>query len=161
MAFAVQAMRSARPNLDVGIVLNLSPVYAATASPDDQHVALREDGLLVRWYMDALLRGAYPGDVLAHLGADAPQALPGDARTIAQPLDFLGVNYYHPIISSVSRPFSHAREGVPVTDMGWEVAPASFKDMLLRRSRLRSAASIHHRKRSGLPRRPRRGRNHR
>lgn len=132
---AVQAMRSARPNLDIGIVLNLSPVYAATASTADQHVAAREDGLLVRWYMDALLRGAYPADVLQHLGTEAPHALAGDERLIAQPLDFLGVNYYHPIISSVARPFSHAREGVPVTDMGWEVAPSSFTDLLLRLDR--------------------------
>ncbi len=132
---AVQAMRSARPSLDIGIVLNLSPVYAATASAADQHVAAREDGLLVRWYMDALLRGAYPADVLQDLGTEAPHALAGDERLIAQPLDFLGVNYYHPIISSVARPFSHAREGVPVTDMGWEVAPSSFTDLLLRLDR--------------------------
>jgi len=132
---AAQAMRSARSNLDIGIVLNLSPVYAATASPADQHVAAREDGLLVRWYMDALLRGAYPADVLSYLGADAPKALAGDEALIAQPLDFLGVNYYHPIISSAALPFSHAREGVPVTDMGWEVAPAGFTDLLLRLDR--------------------------
>ncbi|MEP6885938.1 MAG: GH1 family beta-glucosidase [Gammaproteobacteria bacterium] len=132
---AVQAMRGARPNLDIGIVLNLSPVYAATASSADQQVADREDGLLVRWYMDALLRGAYPADVLHYLGTDAPQTLAGDERLIAEPLDFLGVNYYHPIISSVARPFSHAREGVPVTDMGWEVAPSNFTELLLRLDR--------------------------
>jgi beta-glucosidase len=132
---AAQAMRSARKNLDVGIVLNLSPVYAASTSPADERVAAREDGLLVRWYMDALLRGAYPSDVLQHLGADAPHVLAGDDRLIAQPLDFLGINYYHPIISSVARPFAHAREGVAVTDMGWEVAPASFTDLLIRLDR--------------------------
>ncbi len=54
---AAKAMRSSRSNLDVGIVLNLSPVYSASDSPADRMVASREDGLLVRWYMDALLRG--------------------------------------------------------------------------------------------------------
>jgi beta-glucosidase len=132
---AMQAMRSVRQNLDIGIVLNLSPVYAASTAPADQQVAAREDGLLVRWYMDALLRGAYPTDILTYLGTDAPQGHAGDARLIAQPLDFLGVNYYHPVISSVARPFSHAREGVPVTDMGWEVAPDSFTELLLRLDR--------------------------
>lgn len=61
---AMKAMRSARSNLKVGIVLNLSPVYSATDSAADTLHAAREDGLLVRWYMDALLRGEYPTDVL-------------------------------------------------------------------------------------------------
>ena len=132
---AVQAMRSARQNLDIGIVLNLSPVYAASASPADQLLAAREDGLLVRWYLDALLRGTYPSDILQYLGPDAPQVQAADERLICQPLDFLGVNYYSPIRSVATRPFSPTREGVPVTDMGWEVAPASFTDLLLRLDR--------------------------
>ena len=129
---ASQAMRSSRSDIEVGIVLNLSPVYSATDSPADTVQALREDGLLVRWYMDALLRGEYPADILEHLGADVPRTQAGDAQLIAQPLDFLGVNYYHPIVSSAARPFSPARDGAEVTDMGWEVAPARFTDLLVR-----------------------------
>jgi beta-glucosidase len=132
---AMQAMRSTRSNLDVGIVLNLSPVYSATDSPADRILASREDGLLVRWYMDALLRGEYPQDILEYLAADAPRVQDGDAQLIAEPLAFLGVNYYNPIVSIAGRPFSPAREGVPVTDMGWEVAPAKFTDLLLRLDR--------------------------
>jgi beta-glucosidase len=129
---AAQAMRSARPHLDVGIVLNLSPVYPASASAADQLLASREDGLLLRWYMDALLLGGYPGDIVAYLGDDAPKAHVGDARLIAQPLDFIGVNYYNPIVSVAAQPFSPARPGVPVTDMGWEVAPGALTDLLVR-----------------------------
>jgi beta-glucosidase len=129
---AAQAMRSARPHLDVGIVLNLSPVYPASASAADQLLASREDGLLVRWYMDALLLGGYPGDIVEYLGDDAPKAHVGDARLIAQPLDFIGVNYYNPIVSVAAQPFSPARPGVPVTDMGWEVAPGALTDLLVR-----------------------------
>jgi beta-glucosidase len=91
---AAKAMRSARSNLDVGIVLNLSPVYSASDSPADRNLASREDGLLVRWYMDALLRGKYPADILEYLAADVPHVKDGDAQLIAEPLDFLGVNYY-------------------------------------------------------------------
>lgn len=132
---AAQAMRSVRSDVEVGIVLNLSPVYAATNSAADAAQAALEDGLLVRWYVDPLLRGEYPRDILEYLGADAPRTQGGDAQVIAQPLDFLGVNYYHPVISSVAQPFTHAREGVPVTDMGWEVAPAGMTDLLLRLNR--------------------------
>ena len=91
--------------------------------------------MLVRWYMDALLRGEYPADILEYLAADAPQIQDGDAQLIAQSLDFLGVNYYNPIVSIEGRPFSPAREGATVTDMGWEVAPANFTDLLMRLDR--------------------------
>src|SRR5277367_3622467 len=132
---AMKAMRSARSNLEVGIVLNLSPVYPATDSAADAAQASREDGLLARWYLDALLRGEYPADILEYLAADAPRIEIGDAQLIAQPLDFIGVNYYHPVISSVTQPFEHARAGTRVTDMGWEVAPAGITDLLLRLNR--------------------------
>jgi beta-glucosidase len=132
---AIKAMHGSRSNLEVGIVLNLSPVYSATDSPADTMLASREDGLLVRWYMDALLRGKYPADILEYLAADAPDAQQGDAQLISQPLDFLGVNYYNPIVSIAGRPFSPAREGAAVTDMGWEVAPANLTDLLARLDR--------------------------
>jgi beta-glucosidase len=132
---AMKAMRSARSNIDVGIVLNLSPVYSASDSPADRMLASREDGLLVRWYMDALLTGQYPADILEYLAGDAPRPQNADAQLIAQPLDFLGVNYYNPIVSIPGRSFSPAREGAAVTDMGWEVAPANFTDLLTRLDR--------------------------
>jgi beta-glucosidase len=128
---AAQAIRSSCRNVDVGIVVNLSPVSAATDSPEDKLQAAREDGLLVRWYLDALLRGHYPVDVLEYVAADAPRTQAGDAALIAQPLDFLGVNYYHPIVSTASKPYSPARAGAVVTDMGWEVAPAQFAELLV------------------------------
>jgi len=36
-------MRSSRSNIDIGIVLNLSPVYSASDSPADTMLASRED----------------------------------------------------------------------------------------------------------------------
>jgi beta-glucosidase len=110
-------------------------VYSASDSPADRMLASREDGLLVRWYMDALLTGQYPQDILEYLGGDAPRAQEGDAQLIAQPLDFLGVNYYNPVVSIPGRAFSPARDGAAVTDMGWEVAPANFTELLTRLDR--------------------------
>ncbi|MGH8171096.1 MAG: GH1 family beta-glucosidase [Steroidobacteraceae bacterium] len=129
---AAQAVRAARADAAVGIVLNLSPVYPASDAVEDVLQARRDDGLLVRWYLDALLLGRYPADVLEYLGPDAPRVRAGDARLIAEPLDFIGVNFYNPMISSASRRWVPAREGAPVTDMGWEVAPRDFTQLLLR-----------------------------
>jgi beta-glucosidase len=81
-------------------VLNLSPVYAATNSDVDTMHARLEDGRLVRWYMDALFSGRYPADVLEYLGADAPRTQTGDAALISETCDFLGINYYYPIMSA-------------------------------------------------------------
>jgi beta-glucosidase len=132
---ATQAIRSSGENADVGIVLNLSHVSSATDSPADKLQAFREEGLLVRWYLDALLRGNYPSKVIEYLGAEAPKTCAGDASLIAQPLDFLGVNYYHPIVSTVARPYSPARTGAVITDMGWQVAPSLFTEVLVRLDR--------------------------
>ncbi|MHB8813332.1 MAG: GH1 family beta-glucosidase [Steroidobacteraceae bacterium] len=132
---AAQALRAARADASVGIVLNLAPVYPASDAPEDVLQARRDDGLLVRWYLDALLLGAYPTDVLDYVGPDAPRTGPADARIIAQPLDFLGINYYNPMISGADRRWVPAREGAPVTAMGWEVSPRDFTELLLRLKR--------------------------
>ena len=132
---AAQAIRAVRGDIPVGIVLNLSPVTQATQSGADVAQAALEDGLLVRWYMDALLKGSYPADVLDHLANDAPRVEPGDLQLIAQPLDFLGVNYYYPTIAHAGKPASPAAPGAPITDMGWEVAPAGLTDLLTRLAR--------------------------
>ena len=129
---ATQAVRAARADASVGIALNLSPVYPASDAPEDVLQATRDDGLLVRWYLDALLLGRYPADVLAYVGVDAPRLRSGDARIIAQPLDFVGINYYNPMFSGAARRWVPVRQGAPVTAMGWEVSPADLTRLLLR-----------------------------
>jgi beta-glucosidase len=132
---AAQAIRGVRGDVPVGIVLNLSPITQATPSGADVAQAALEDGLLVRWYMDALFKGRYPADVLAHLGADVPRVEADDFRLITQPIDFLGVNYYYPTIAHAGKPSSPAAPGAAITDMGWEVAPAGLTGLLLRLAR--------------------------
>ena len=81
----------------VGITLNLSPVSPADpASAADVDVARRVDALQNRIWLDPVLRGRYPDDVLEDL---APYGLgdlvqDGDLDTIGGPIDVLGVNYY-------------------------------------------------------------------
>ena len=134
-ALAMQAIRALGTKADVGIVLNMSPVRPETDSEVDAHHARLEDGRLIRWYTDALFKGQYPRDIVEYLGADAPQVQAGDAELIAQPCDFVGINYYHPTVSSSSNPASPASSGAAVTDMGWEVAPRGLSDLLLRLKR--------------------------
>ena len=129
---AVQALRAAGGRSKLGIVLNLAPIHAATESPADEAQARLEDGRLLRWYMDPLFHAAYPQDVLAWLGADAPRVEPGDLAAIATPMDFLGVNYYSRSVASADGSWDAKTGGFELTDMGWEIYPNGLTELLLR-----------------------------
>lgn len=132
---ALQALRAQGSKAKLGIVLNLSPVQAATDSPADRAKAVLEDGRLLRWYMDPLFQAHYPQDVLEFLGPDAPHVLPGDLQAIATPMDFLGLNYYSRHVVSAAGPWDVHGSGREVTDMGWEVYPEGLTELLLRLQR--------------------------
>jgi len=129
---ALQALRAQHCAAPLGIVLNQAPIHAATDSAADLARARLDDGLTIRWYMDALLLGRYPDDVLEFLGEDAPQIEPGDMAAIRQPLDFLGINYYTRHLSGTGAPLDRVESGREVTDMGWEVFPAGLSELLAR-----------------------------
>jgi beta-glucosidase len=129
---ALQAMRAERCAAPLGIVLNQAPVHAASHSPQDLARARIDDGLTIRWYMDALLHGRYPEDVLEFLGEDAPQIAAGDLDVIRQPLDFLGINYYTRNLSGTGTPLAPVDNSREVTAMGWEVFPGGLTELLLR-----------------------------
>jgi beta-glucosidase len=46
--------------------------------------------------MTVLLEGRYTDAYLAAAGADAPKFTPDELKTIASPLDFVGLNVYRP-----------------------------------------------------------------
>jgi beta-glucosidase len=142
---AVQVLRRHTKG-EVGIVLNLSPAWPATPKRVDVEAARRFDGAFNRWYLDPLFRGHYPAAAIADRvrrgdlkGSELPFVHDGDLKTIATPLDFLGVNYYGRTVLKAGP------EGEPVavrvvpedalTDMGWEVYPRGLHDLLLRVSR--------------------------
>ncbi len=129
---ALQALRADGCRSALGIVLNLSPVQAASTSPEDTAAARLEDGRLLRWYMDPLFHGRYPQDVVDFLGADAPQVEAGDLAAIAQPMDFMGLNYYSRAVVGAQGPWDVKQSGLELTDMGWEIYPQGLTELLLR-----------------------------
>jgi beta-glucosidase len=129
---ALRALRGDGVGCPLGIVLNQSPSDPATSAPADVARARLEDGLLVRWYMDPLFKGSYPEDVWTHLGEDVPEVLPGDLAAIHVPLDFLGLNYYTRNVVDANGLVDAAKCGTDHTAMGWEIRPASLRELLLR-----------------------------
>ena len=132
---SVRSLRGMALACPLGIVLNQSPSDPATTAPADLARAHLEDGLLVRWYMDALFHGRYPADVLAVLGDDAPLVVADDMQQIAAPLDFLGINYYTRNVVAADGIVTAASLGCETTAMGWEVRPASLTELLVRLAR--------------------------
>ncbi len=129
---ALQALRAQGCRAALGLVLNLSPMHAATDAPADRAKARLEDGRLVRWYMDPLFNARYPMDVIEDLAGDAPRVETGDMQTIATTMDFLGVNYYTRSVVSADKPWDALKQGREVTDMGWEVYPEGLTELLIR-----------------------------
>jgi beta-glucosidase len=132
---ALQTMRSLDLPAELGIVLNQAPIHPATSSAADAASARLDDGLLVRWYMDPLLRGCYPDDVLHHLGDDAPHIESGDMALISAPIDFLGINYYTRSRASANGDAPPPATVHGFTAMDWEVYPAGLPELLRRLAR--------------------------
>jgi beta-glucosidase len=147
---AAQRIRSAATGpLSLGITLNMGYGEPATDSLVDREAYRRADGLGIRLYLDPLVRGSYPADVVSDLderGVRLP-AQDGDLATIATPIDVLGVNYYSAhrysgtsedglTVDSDGHPYSRTvPHGSPVTAMGWEIVPHGMTELLLRLSR--------------------------
>ncbi len=85
------------PGRIAAVAMLLIPALPASGSAADADAALLADGLMNRIYLDPMLKGSYPEDVLAALrgvGAELPIE-PGDMDLIARNRgDFLGVNFY-------------------------------------------------------------------
>jgi beta-glucosidase len=132
--WAVQAIRAAAPDAEVGITLNLAHAYAASESPEDEAAAWRVDGEGNRWFLDPLFRGSYPSDLLERNELVAPFLRDGDLEAIATPLDFLGVNNYFRFVVSGAGELPHIVHDPEAqrTDMGWEVYPDGLHRLLVR-----------------------------
>jgi beta-glucosidase len=144
--WAVEAIRRASPDAEVGIVVDPWPIHPASDDPADVAAAWAEDGVRNRWFFDPLLRGAYPEDVLERFEAEAPPIRDGDLATISVPLDFLGVNNYSRRIVRAGlngTAIDVPAPGGELTDMGWEVYPDALHESLVRMHREYGVESIY------------------
>ena len=141
----LSAIRSARPDATAGITLNLYSVVPASGSDADVDAARRIDGLANRFFLDPVLRGSYPEDVLDDLGQTdwfAAHAPSDDLALISAPIDFLGINYYSRHTTRAGAPSSRPSAnpgsefvemvdtGAARTQMGWEIHPDGMIDVL-------------------------------
>ena len=154
---AAAALRSAVPDVQVGVTLNLTQIRVAAGANGSAEALERarqvadasQNGL----FLDPILFGRYPAAAPASMLPPADLILDGDMETIAAPLDFLGVNYYQPVHLKAGDPANLRRgesapmegiEGAVVeyrpdhmddTNMGWLIDPEGLYELLLRVSK--------------------------
>ena len=136
---AVSIIRRSAPRARVGITQLLSDISAASEADADLAAARRLDGYENRWFLDPVLRGSYPADMLDWYGQQVPIDFirDGDLRAISAPTDFLGINYYETktVAADPAEPYHQARV-LPVagrrTAGGLDVRPAGLGRILRR-----------------------------
>jgi len=157
---AVEAIRSeaAKSDAQIGIALNLHDVTPASDEDADVAAADWVYGQQAASFLEPLFAGHYPDGVepMSSTWADPELVRPGDLEVIGRPIDFLGVNYYHPrfvaspdhLVDLVHEGFvqtapdhSHsfgfdfvelAHAEAARTEMGWPVEPDGLTRLLLR-----------------------------
>lgn len=123
----------------IGIALNLSTKYPASQNEQDIKAARTSDGILNRWYLDPLLKGSYPEDILEYYSNRNINFSykEEDLKTIKQPTDFLAINYYTSefIKQAPNNDFIGINDQLnsfEKTEMDWIVYPQGLYDLLKR-----------------------------
>jgi beta-glucosidase len=140
----------------VGVTINLYDVVPVSEREIDVDAARRIDGLQNRFFLDPVLLGSYPADVVADLAAvtDFSHVRDHDLAVISTPLDVLGVNYYsrHVVTGEAgtgddghgggggtgaspwpgSEHVGFTKGELPVTAMGWEIHADGLTSVLER-----------------------------
>ncbi|MGB3408452.1 MAG: GH1 family beta-glucosidase [Jannaschia sp.] len=133
---SVQVLR-AEGVANVGAACNLEYALPATDRDEDHRAADVYDAIYNRWFVGAMTEGRYPGQVLDGLEHLLPKGWRDDMKTVSQPLDWMGINYYtckRMVGTDAAWPAYGTVPGpLPRTDMEWEICPEGF-DHLLRRT---------------------------
>lgn len=139
----------------VGCANNHAPMWPASDDPADVGATKLFDALWNGLFLEGMLLGRQPPDIaplLEHV------VLRDDLRTIRQPLDFYGVNYYSPLRVGAALDDEGAEVneyeqgedespfrfldilGRPQTEAGWAVVPEALQEwLLMTRARYRAA----------------------
>lgn len=130
---AMQVLSKNSPQTLNGIVLNFTPCYPETNSAADKNASDFADDYFNQWYIKPIYDGEYPA-ILAQLPLEChPDIKEGDMAIIAHPTDFLGINFYTRAIYRFDEQeqFFQIEPPAPRTDIGWEIYPKAFSELLI------------------------------
>jgi beta-glucosidase len=138
-------------NKPLGIALSMSYCETDGDSSADQFAATAMDALVNRLFADPIFGRGYSKELEPFMGL-LPESYADDLSTIAQPLDFLGINYYQRYVVREPRASTKleginatlrsagvpievipdAARGNPITGFGWEVHAPGMHDQILK-----------------------------
>jgi len=133
----VQAWRAVRSDTSLGIVLNpelCDPYSGAAADVAAARLAELERNHV---FLNPLFGREWPPEMLAQIGPRAEGRHADDLAICAQPLDFIGLNYYTRSVARAPVSLGDAVRGytfvapdgdqLPLTDIGWEIYPVGLR----------------------------------
>jgi beta-glucosidase len=150
---ATRAIKSIRPNAQVGLTVNMTN-HNLENPENTELVTLNAllDSNINRWWIEAMLYGKYPTNILEYYGkALTDVLLPGDQELLKAKPDYLGINYYSDSFLRNPRPedlvdngpgifpFPQKGDNSPpshlagsLTAMGWVVTPEGLGNLVAR-----------------------------
>jgi beta-glucosidase len=135
----VQAWRDERRDTLLGIVLNPELCDPASADPADAQAARLAEYERNDCFLNPLFGRPWPDELLAQMGPRIADRWPEDAEICAQPIDFIGFNYYtrsfaqapvEPADRQRGYRFVPPAAGKSLTDFGWEIYPQGLKRVI-------------------------------
>lgn len=136
---ATQAYKQMGLEGKIGIALGLSPIQPNSQSQEDVLAAQMQDEFKNKWFLDPILRGAYPDKLLSFFQSryGAPHIEGGDLELINTPIDLLGVNNYDRNIVAADETTTLGIRRVKAKDAeytarGREIYPEGLYDLLIR-----------------------------
>jgi beta-glucosidase len=121
--------------LEVGYVVNQNTMIPASDDPRDVMAARIADEKMSGWFLDPVVGRGYPEEAARAYGWDSSPVLAGDLEVIAEPLDFIGLNYYTASVvgdPDVEHSQGRRQDVDERTAMGWPVVPGGLTIQLRR-----------------------------
>jgi beta-glucosidase len=142
----MQVIRALAPDAKAGITISMTPVHPLTEKSGDAKAAMLANQFMNHISLGPLYKKAYPQPLWRRAWPFRPKILPGDMDLIAQPADFMGLNYYSteqasrafyvPVIQAniTGADVPDAQyvdgNGEQRTSMGWKIRPEGLYECL-------------------------------
>lgn len=133
----VKLFREMKLEGQIGIAPNVAWAVPYSKRPEDRAACNRNIEVYADWFLDPIYKGQYPSSLyewFQQAGA-TPPVQDGDLEIIAQPIDLLGINYYHPTVNRYN-PAAGYLQSEPVdmglfkTDIGWPIDATGLYDVI-------------------------------
>jgi beta-glucosidase len=133
---AFRAIKAAYPKSEVSSAFNTSLGVPRSNSEADKLATERYEAFRNYWFIEPALKGDYPQVLATDQVLTTMGVRPGDMEICKAPFDYLALNYYDRTIVLDKDENGPMHAGLqagtdgPKTDMGWEVWPDGFYQLL-------------------------------